>query len=186
MATNNYSSNGTKIARYIGILIVTAIIGCGIGDNCQICGDYVYKEYIESTYSDYEISEMVGRDKVEEYKKKLKDNPASIYVLKLEYSETLENGNLRGTANIGIQTKSYGDVIYKGKFLTVSDADDFDGLIRISYRYDDFKEEFEQITFNEKHNILTYNKIDSGLVVSNLNSAEFGLTSLENAFFKAD
>lgn len=173
------------------IFILLAIIGY-IGqkcetDSCAVCGDYTYKYYVEeSAFSDSDISDMVGADRVDEYKQKLKSEAGMIYAMTIDSPEELDEGGIRGEIVIGIQTRNMGDVIYKGKLITTPGEEEGDGIVRIEYRYNDFLSKYEQITFNKAHNLLSFKIEENGLRFRNENSTEFGLSTLDGDLFVKD
>lgn len=154
--------------------------------SCDICGDYTYKEFDNtSAFSDEEIADIVGADKVQEFKNKLSSEPSLIYVIKINTPEKLDDGEIR--AEIMISAASHiGDVIYKGKLITIKDEETADGMIRIEHRYSERFSKFEQITHSNTQNILFFDLEEDGIRIRNGNSSEFGLSTLNNALFVKD
>jgi len=170
------------------IFIVLAILGYFVeqceNSSCDVCGDYSF-EYFEngSAFSDDDIADMVGEDKVDEYKNKLSSEPSMIYAVTIDRSEKLDDGGVRAEIMIGIGSPFYGDVTYKGKVVTTTGEETADGIIRIEYRYNFSLKEFEQITFGNDQNILFYDLESKGIRIRNGNSSEYGLSTLDGDLF---
>jgi len=88
-------------------------------------------EYFEngSAFSDDDIADMLGEDKVDEYKKKLESEPSLIYAITIDRPEELDDGGVRAEIMIGIGSPFYGEVTYKGKVVTTTGEETADGII---------------------------------------------------------
>ena len=195
--TNQTSGSTTNSKGCIWLIVVViALIGLVADkygflsktfDNCDVCGKYIYKEYAQNVFSDKEISDMVGADRVGEYKKKLKDEPAALHLLELSEPETVENGKTRGTAIFTIQSKFSKELLrYKGKFLVLDKGEKYDGFIRIEYTCIDASD-WEQITFSNDQNIIFYRITSDGIIFDTAGNINLdGIASYKEANFIKD
>lgn len=172
------------------IFLFLALIGYIVeqceSSSCEICGDYSYNHFeTSSAFSDSDLADMIGEDKIDDYKKRLESEPSMVYSLQIDRPEELDDGGIRAEVYLGIGSK-IGDVYYKGKIVTIEDDDTADGMLRIEYRYNSSIEEFEQITFSNDQNILFYDKQDGNLVLRNGNSSEYGLSNIEGYVFEKE
>ncbi len=172
---------------FIGLAIIGYIMEQCEKSSCVVCGKYAYEKFDKySVYSDKEIADMIGADKVKEFKNQLNSEPTIIYVMNIDRPENLDDGEVRAEIYISMATPYYGDVTYKGKVITTTGDETADGIIRIEYRYNNSSAKFEQITFDNVQNILFYDLDDSGIRIRNGNSSEFGLSTLESDLFLKD
>lgn len=169
---------------FIGLAIIGFIMEQCEKQSCAVCGEYTF-EYFDNNpvYSDEDIAEMVGADKVKEFKNKLNSEPSIIYVMNIDRPEILDDSEIRAEIYISMTTPFYGDVTYKGKLVTTTGDKTADGIIRIEYKYNNSSVRFEQITFGNDQNILFYDLDSKGIRIRNGNSSEYGLSTLEGELF---
>lgn len=197
----NPNKTSTGLKNCLSWIILFAIVGwvaekcdkCGflpgsLSINCDVCGSYSYEDFAENAFSDSDVADMVGANRVDEYKQRLKSEPAAIHVLDFTDPKTLDDGTIRGTAMIGIQSKLVnGITTYKGTFIKTKDEEDYDGIIRIEYKRNDVTNEWEQITFNNYQNAIFYTIKDKNLLLkSATNNDTYGICCYKDAVFKKD
>jgi len=125
--------------------------------NCDVCGSYSYEEFAGNAFSDSDVAEIVGANRVNEYKQRLKSEAAAIHVLDFTDPKTLEDGTVRGTAMFGIQSKfPNGLTTYKGTFIKTKNDENYDGMIRIEFQRNEILNDWEQIAFRNDQNVILY------------------------------
>lgn len=183
MSENN-SKTGSCLKYFIFLIIVGGIVKYFDTPSCSLCGEYSYTEYTNSVFSDNEIAEIIGRDRVSEFKDRLKNEASATYILKLSDPEKLDNNQIRGKIYLGVQTKFSGIITYKGKFLTTPNDSIADGILRIEERHNDRDGSWEQITFSNSQNILFYKISGKDIIITSKTTSDLGLVFKEAKFTK--
>jgi hypothetical protein len=183
------SDTNSKSSTCLKYVIIIAIFG-GIAkyfdtSSCSICGEYTFEEHAKPVFSDSDIAEMIGKDRVSEFKDKLKNEASAIYVLTLSEPENLDKNQTRGKLYLGVQTKYSGIVAYKGKFLTTPGDASGDGILRIEERHNDKTDNWEQITFSNSQNVLFYKMSGKDVVINSKTTSDLGLV-FKDAIFVRD
>jgi hypothetical protein len=183
MSENN-SKGGSCLKYFIILLIIWGIAKYFDTPSYSVCGEYSFTEYAKSVFSDNDIAEMIGREKVSEFKDRLKNEASATYVLTLSDPEQLDKNQTRGKIYLGMQTKFSGIIAYKGKFLTTPNDSIADGILRIEERHNDRTDSWEQITFSNSQNILFYKISGKDIVITSKTTSDLGLVFKDAKFTK--
>lgn len=150
----------------------TQIVEAKINEiQCDVCDTYTYTHFNNQNdilYSDEEIGEMIGHDKIDEFKNKMINEPKAHYALSLSMPELLDGGMIRGKVIMSVSDRLIGDAIFIGTFLRMKNEENMDGLIKLTSYSDQYSGGEKTLSTLKNENMISFKLHPEGIILKNL------------------